>query len=444
MAMNKKKAVILTVVIVAAAAVLLYFLMIRKGSQDDGTGTAYVQSVSTVMDTGMVGMVNQYAGIVESQETWSVSKNSDARVSEVKVKAGDTVKKGDVLFTYDTSGYQSQLDQANIDMQRLNNDLKTLNDTLASLQKQQKSAKASEQAQYTLQIQEQQLSIQQKQLDIQSKQEDIDKLNDNISNNSVVSEIDGVVKSINDGTTVSSSGESTDAFITVMKTGDLRVKGTVSEQNIGSLTEGMAVTIRSRVDSDKTWKGKISKIDTENAQSQQSMYVISSDNSATGTKYPFYVELESSDGLMMGQHVYIEPDMGENETVDKSEGIWIGSYYTDQSDAAHPFVWADNGHGRIEKREVTLGKTDDLTGEVQITSGLSADDSIAIPDGIISEGMKTAPISEMPADYGQEGGEVLSDSGTGAVFSESVSGMKADDGMTGSAESGTADGAAVE
>ncbi|MGI6051533.1 MAG: efflux RND transporter periplasmic adaptor subunit [Bilifractor sp.] len=419
---NKKAMIVVVLVVIAAAAALLYFAVFRKQSSSDNDSTAYVETVSNLMDTGVTGLVNQYAGVVESQETWSVSRNSDAEVAEVTVKVGDTVKKGDVLFVYDISSYQSQLDQANIDLQRLNNELETMNSTLAELQKQQKKAAASEQANYTIQVQQQQLSIQQKQLEIQSKQADIDKLNENISNNQVTAGIDGVVKSISDGT--SQNADSTDtSFITIMKTGDLRVKGTVNEQNIGSLTEGSDVIIRSRVDSEKTWKGKITKIDTENAESNQNeMYYSSWDSSTTSSKYPFYVDLDSSDGLMMGQHVYIEPDYGEQDTVDKSEGIWIGSFYVDQTDPDHPFVWADNGKGKLEKRDVTLGEKDEMMDEVQITDGLSKDDSIAYPDGTLFEGEKTAPMSEMPVE------DVLSDSAyTGDVMSESVTSMSSAD-----------------
>ena len=34
----------------------------------------------------------------------------------------------------------------------------------------------------------------------------------------------------------------------------------------------------------------------------------------------FYVNLDSSEGLMLGQHVYIEPDEGQDE---KKSGIWL-------------------------------------------------------------------------------------------------------------------------
>ena len=41
---------------------------------------------------------------------------------------------------------------------------------------------------------------------------------------------------------------------------------------------------------------------------------------STASKYPFYVTLDSSDGLLMGQHVYIEPDHGQGQ---RQEGIHL-------------------------------------------------------------------------------------------------------------------------
>ncbi len=41
------------------------------------------------------------------------------------------------------------------------------------------------------------------------------------------------------------------------------------------------------------------------------------------SKYPFYVELSSADGLMLGQHVYMELASGETAT----GGLWLPEYY---------------------------------------------------------------------------------------------------------------------
>ena len=44
----------------------------------------------------------------------------------------------------------------------------------------------------------------------------------------------------------------------------------------------------------------------------------------SSSTYPFYVNLDSSDGLMLGQHVYIEPDEGQDE---QKAGLWLSEVY---------------------------------------------------------------------------------------------------------------------
>ena len=67
-------------------------------------------------------------------------------------------------------------------------------------------------------------------------------------------------------------------------------------------------------------KGTMGSVDVNNGTSDDSsndMYMgmasTSSDDQTTSTSYPFYVELDSSENLMLGQHVYIERDIGQDE-----------------------------------------------------------------------------------------------------------------------------------
>ncbi len=380
---------------IAAAAVIGGVLIWRGAGGDSGTddvNTAYVEQVSVLTGTGTVGMVNRFAGVIEAQETWSVQLNPEGTVQEVFVEEGEEVKKGDPLFRYSTDKYQSDLSQANIDLQRLQNEAATIDETIAQLEAEKAKASASEQANYTIQIQEQNLNKQQKQLDIQSKQIDIDKLNSNISNATVKSEMSGVVQSISDS---SNTSDSSSAYITVMSTGDVRVKGTVNEQNISSIIEGESVIVYSRRD-DSTWTGTVAQIDTAKTEtSQNSSYYGSSD--AGSSSYPFYVNLDSSDGLMIGQHVYLEPDYGQGEETD-SDALYLPEYYIDLTDEENPFVWAEDQNGKLEKRSVALGEMNEFY-EYEVLEGLTEEDSIAFPSDELKEGMKTLPMSEMPDDY---------------------------------------------
>ena len=89
--------------------------------------------------------------------------------------------------------------------------------------------------------------------------------------------------------------------------------------------------------------------------------------------------------LMLGQHVYVEPDIGQQEV---KTGIWLSDYFINDVDS-NPYVWADDGNGKLEKRSVTLGTYDENMMEYQITDGLKEEDAITFPEDGLEEGMKT-------------------------------------------------------
>lgn len=378
---------------VAVTIIIAVCLSLFNKEGSSAAKTAYVAPVSEL--GGMViggGSSNRYAGIVESMDVWKVDKNAESTVKEIHVAAGDQVKVGDPLFSYDAEEFAAQLTQAEIDLERQNNELDSIKKTITQLQKDKKEASKSDQAYYTIQIQEQELAQRQKELDIQAQNQKIDKLRENVNNATVYSEVDGVVKSVSTGEDESMYQPDNDSsFISIIRNGELRVRSTINEQNVGDLVEGDAVTVWSRVDPNVSWKGTVTKIDYESAQNSSNMYGYS-DAMTTSSNYPFYVELVTSDGMMMGQHVYLEKDKGLDE---RAAGLWLEEYLIVNAPSGNPFVWADNGKGRIEKRPVTLGEHDEDLMSYLILAGLSEDDLIAVPDDKIVAGMKTAPMTDM-------------------------------------------------
>lgn len=234
------------------------------------------------------------------------------------------------------------------------------------------------------------------------KRSEIEKIQDNINNATVYSKISGVVQSINESGSSDMQTGTDNSFIKIMKTGDLRVKGTVNEQNIGQIYEGLPVIVHSRVDESLTWSGTVTKIDRENTQSNPYASMFGGEGSS-GSNYPFYVELSGSDGLMMGQHVYLEPDLGQNDA-EAHQGIWLDSCYIDET--TDPFVWADDG-GKLVKKPVTLGERDDELGKVQILDGLTESDLIAFPEDTLHEGMTTLDSAYMTEEETAEDEEEL-------------------------------------
>ena len=111
------------------------------------------------------------------------------------------------------------------------------------------------------------------------------------------------------------------------------------------------------------------------------------DSSAGSTDYPFYVELEHSDNLMLGQHVYLEQDLGQ---ADAKEGLWLYDYYLVKEDDGSWYVWAASSGNTLEKRTVEVGEYDEDMETYEILSGLTADDYICEPRDDLAEGLPVA------------------------------------------------------
>ena len=143
-------------------------------------------------------------------------------------------------------------------------------------------------------------------------------------------------------------GENTDADVvmTIIASGDFRVKGTVNEQNMMAISADMPMIIRSRTDETVTWNGTVTEIGSEPIQDNSGvMYSGDSDEMSTSSKYPFYVSLDSNEGLMLGQHVIIEPDYGQSGMEEKT-GVWIYEDYIVTDDDGKTFVWAAGKKGQ--------------------------------------------------------------------------------------------------
>ncbi len=405
--MSKKKVgiIIAAVVVIAAAAGggLWYFLK-GMGAGGSSADKVYVESVASLI-SGDSGAQNRYSGLVEAQETWEVNKNDEKTVKEVFVAEGDGVEVGTPLFSYDTETLESELSQANLELEGMKNDISDYQRQIAQLNEEKNTAPEDEKFQYTTQIQSLQNSIKQSEFNIESQKIEMTKKQESIDNSTVTSEIAGIVKSINDSGMDEMTGQSA-AYMTVLATGDYRVKGTISEQNVWSVTEGQGVIIRSRIDEEQTWNGTISKVDMENqeAGNNNNNYGNSSESTQTASKYPFYIALDSVEGLILGQHVYIEMNEGQTE---KKEGIWLFEGYIEK-EKKESYVWTANKRNRLEKRKVELGEYDENLGEYEIVSGLSEEDYIAFPMAGLYEGVSTvtdaAEVDTTSPLYNQEGG----------------------------------------
>ena len=399
--------ILLSLLIIAGIIGAIYFLRKRSlGGYDKNI--VYVESVRSI--NGLpVGNTSRFMGIVESQESKGVNKDSGKSVKEVYVKVGDTVKKGDKLFAYDTTEMELSLEQLNIERTGIVNNIDSLNTSLSDYTTQRNKATDQDDIlSYTSQINSTNSSIKEAEYDLSVKDLEIKKMKESIEKAVVTSPMNGIVKTagtadakesdddsdfdadmdmdddmddMDDMSYSSEESEESDAFITIIAEGDYRIKGITDEMNIHNFTSGTKIILRSRTDESVTWKGKIAKVDMEPKSEQNDYY----DYGESASNYNFYVTPESTDNMILGQHLFIELDYGQEEGV---KGVQLPAYYIVKEEAG-TFVWKKGEDGNIVKAAITLGEHNEEADTYEITAGLTLDDYVAYPDDGIKEGDPT-------------------------------------------------------
>lgn len=407
--MKKGLIAVLSVVLSAAAGAGGYYQFIYKGSSkaaQESDNAVYVTVVSALTGTDDTsGTIQRYAGVVEPQKTVDVKVSSDKKIEETYVREGDTVKEGDKLFKYNTTEDEDKIEKDKIEIERDKNNIESSNASIKELQAQQAKASANDQLTYTTRILQEQNNVKQYEYDIKTRQLEIDSCQANINNAVVTSEMDGVVKSVNSSSSSSlnsdSDSGSSDVYMTIMAVGAYRIKGTLNEQLNGNLYEGDKMIAFSRVDNSQTWTGTISQINYEAGTSgNNSDSMDSTSSSGSSTNYPFYVELDSSDGLILGQHVYLEVDQGQ---LDRKDGLWIDEYYINKDDDGTAWVWAASDQDTLKKRTVETGEYDEEQAKYEILSGLTKDDYITANSEGMKEGTPVIKLDYVSDDSGMEG-----------------------------------------
>lgn len=405
------------VLVLAVAAFCLWFFWLKNVWGAAGASPVYVESVAQIAGLN-TGTTPRFSGVVEPQQTYEIKKDESKTVAEIYVSEGDQVTAGTALFRYDTQEMQMNLEQAKLDLEGISNRITTLENQKKTLVEEKKNASKDEQYSYTVQIQSVELQIKTEEYNADVKQQEIDKLEEALQNAEVYSEYEGVVKEVNETPQTDASGQQR-PFISILSSGEFRIKGTVSELNIASLYQGQAVTVHSRVDDTQVWSGVIESIEAEptDNNSNNMGYYGGMSSGTQSSKYNFYVTLSSLDGLILGQHVYIQPDLGMN----MPEGLWLPAFYI-AHDEEGSYVWAQTEKNTLEKRAVILGEYDSDYDRYQIQSGVTEDDYIAYPEETLQEGAPTTQdITQVVPEDPSAGGDGSMDGGT-------VDGGSADDG----------------
>ena len=378
-----------------------------------GKNKVYVQSVETLANIGGIAPGDRFAGLVVSENVTEIKKDGEKTVKELLVKEGQDVKKGQALFSYDTEELQLSLDKQRLEQEQLVASIENFKSQIKTLEQAMGTVDGATKLQYTIEIQSTQVDLKEAEIKLKTKENEVKKSEELLKNAKVTSPVDGRVQNISEGGETDRSGEPL-PYITIQQVGSYRVKGVLNELQRGAVAEGSKMEILSRTKADEKWTGTVTLVDYENPSQDNGLgssggMVIMGGNGGnemnTSSKYPFYVELDSTDGLMLGQHVYLQIQTEQGQ----SSGPSISAAFVCYNEDGSAYVWAEKG-GKLEKRPVVLGEYNSMADAQEITEGLSMDDYIAFPDpSVCHEGASTtreAPKAteqtEVPAGDGGE------------------------------------------
>ena len=336
----------------------------------------YVQSVADLMGMGGIAPGDRFAGLVVSENVAQIQKDGDKTVAELLVREGDDVQEGDVLFSYDMDELQLTLDKQRLEKEQLVAAIENYQQQIKELEAQRNRVSQAKQLEYTIQIQSAQVDLKEAELNLKAKEAEIAHSESILENVEVKAPVTGRIQSINESGTDNYGNPV--AYITIQQSGAYRVKGMLGELQRGGLMEGSRMKIVSRTDENQVWLGTVTLVDYENPSqgSQYDMYYgMSADEMTAASKYPFYVELDSTEGLILGQHVYLELYAEEGETA----GVAISSAFICYEEDGSAYVWAEN-RNKLEKRVVTLGEYNFMNDTQEVLEGLTEDDFVAFPD----------------------------------------------------------------
>ena len=372
---------------------------------------------------------DKFAGVVVSENAVEITRDTEKQISELFVAVGDTVRVNEKLFEYDTDTLSLTIDKQELELDKLEQQIKdqttqkkSIEKQITDLEKQIKKTKdKTEKAELQNQLSTQQMLLQSANIDLTTANYEKKTLqaeityNKNMLKNAVVrSPIKGTIRSIDENGT---------PYITIQQAGAFQVKGTLNELSLNAgIMEGTSVTVLSRVDPTQFWTGTVTLVDYNagGSNEQDSMFGNMGDGMSTATSYPFYITLDNTDDLLLGQHVYIQISAAAigDDLLRIPEAYVMDIVMDEETWFTTGSVWSVNMDTlTLTRTTVTLGEYDPTYGTYVILEGITAESYLADPaETGVKEGAavylrgeleymgQTEPVpTTLPADTGEAG-----------------------------------------
>ena len=346
------------------------------------------------MLTTAVTSSDKFAGMVVSENVIEIDRDTEKQIEELYVAAGDVVRVNEKLFEYDTDTLSLTVDKQQLEMDKLTQQIKDLTTQKTNLEKQIKKEKdKNTKATLELTLRSVTADLTQANYDKKTLQAEINYNKDMLKDAVVRSPIKGTVRSID---------ENGSPYITIQQDGAFQVKGSLNELSLNAgIMEGVGVTILSRTDPTAFWTGTVTLVDynTTDEGETDNMFGGYVDPMASSTSYPFYITLDSTDGLLLGQHVYIQISAAGigDELLRIPEGYILDIATDEETWMTTGYVWGvDMEAMTLVKLPVTLGEYDPTYGTYVILDGITPESFLADPaDKGVKEGASVYLRSEL-------------------------------------------------
>lgn len=348
--------------------------------------------VSEIKTTTIKGPKKIYVnGVVEAVESKNIYLNAEkGKIDTVSVTDGQSVSKGDVLFSYKNETITSQIDE-------YNNEVASYNKKKSRLQSKREEAKKtlSEKKNQLSQLKDQfgdnnevatdisslEAEVQSSEATVASLDSEIESVDDLISQSNsklssikgkeyenVTADVSGIVR------IVGSQDDYTNPYI-IIDSKDMHIKGSVNEKYISKLQKDQQADVLI-IATDKTVKGKIEEVSNKPTISKD--IANASSSSSDLSNYEVTLILDSQDNILEGYHIQATIYDGNNDICISKKAILT------KEGKSYVFI---NKDGVLAKKDITYEKKDDKN--VKILSGLKEGDKVVTnPSSTTKEGMK--------------------------------------------------------
>ena len=348
--------------------------------------------VSEIKTTTIKGPKKIYVnGVVEAVESKNIYLNAEkGKIDTVSVTDGQSVSKGDVLFSYKNETITSQIDE-------YNNEVASYNKKKSRLQSKREEAKKtlSEKKNQLSQLKDQfgdnnevatdisslEAEVQSSDATVASLDSEIESVDDLISQSNsklssikgkeyenVTADVSGIVR------IVGSQDDYTNPYI-IIDSKDMHIKGSVNEKYISKLQKDQQADVLI-IATDKTVKGKIEEVSNKPTISKD--IANASSSSSDLSNYEVTLILDSQDNILEGYHIQATIYDGNNDICISKKAILT------KEGKSYVFI---NKDGVLAKKDITYEKKDDKN--VKILSGLKEGDKVVTnPSSTTKEGMK--------------------------------------------------------